>query len=108
MLFGHRNKFQIDLGDLQNEKERLATFLQSTLTISVKSENKLVLESEKLSITELQKTVTNYLHHHNLSRAYWASIQDHTIKINKFKGHEKKKEHKKSAPSQSITQSWGL
>jgi hypothetical protein len=110
MLFGYRNKLQVDLGDLQDEKEHLSSFLQSNLNVSVAPvENKIILDSEELSVLELQQTVTKYIHRHNLSRTHWVSSQDKTVKINKFKGTEKKKEkHKKSAPHQTLTQSWGL
>ena len=110
MLFGHKNRFQVDLGDLQNEKEHLASFLQSNLNVSVASaESKLVVDSEKLSVLELQQAVAKYIHRHNLSRTHWVSIQDKTVKINRFKGTDKKKEkHKKSSPHQSISQSWGI
>ena len=109
MLFGHKNKLQIDLGDLLNEKERLTSFLQSNLKVSVTPEkNKLILDSEKLSASELQKAVTEYVHRHNLSRAYYVSLEDKTVKINRFRSSEKKKEIKKSKASQSMTQTWGL
>ncbi len=109
MLFGHKNKLQIDLGDLQNEKERLTSFLQSNLKASVTSEkNRLVLDSEKLSAPELHKAITEYVHRHNLSRAYCVSLEDKTVKINKFRGSNKKKDSKKDNTSQSLTQTWGL
>lgn len=109
MLFGHKNRLQIDLGDLQNEKERLTNFLQSTLKVSVTSEkNRLVLDSEKLSPPELQKAITEYVHRHNLSRAYCVSLEDKTVKINRFRGSNKKRENKKGKPSQSMAQTWGL
>ena len=109
LLFGHKDKLQIDLGDLQNEKERLTIFLRSNLNASVDPvENKLILESEKLSVLELYHVVAKYIHRHNLSRSYWVSVQDKTVKINRFKGTEKKEKHNKSKPHQNITQSWGL
>jgi len=109
MLFGHKNKLQVDLGDLQNEKERLANFLQANLNTPVTSErDKLTLESEKLSISDLQKEVTKYVHRHNLSRAYWVSAEGKTVKFNRFRGHLKKKEKQKEQPTQGLTQSWGL
>ena len=110
MLFGRKNRLQVDLGDLQGEKERLTGFLQSSLNAEVaSSESKLVVESEKTSVVELKQAVEKYVHRHNLGRTHWVSIQDKTVKINRFKGAEKKKEkHGKSAPNQSMTQSWGL
>jgi hypothetical protein len=110
LLFGHKKRFQVDLGDLQNEKEHLVIFLHSNLNVPVTpTENKLILDSEKLSVIELQQAVTKYVHRHNLSRTHWVSAQNETVKINRFHGSEKKKEkHNKSAPHQNIAQSWGL
>ncbi len=109
MLFGHKNRFQVDFGDLQNEKEGLSNFLQSNLKVSVASdENKLIVNSEKLSVLELQQAVAKYVYRHNLSRTHWVSVQDKTVKINRFKGAKKKEKPKKSTPHQNVTQSWGL
>lgn len=108
MLFGHKNRLQVDVGDLQNEKEHLSNFLQSNLNVSVAPvENKLIVNSEKLSVLELQRVVAKYVYRHNFSRTHWVSVQDKTVKINRFKG-AKKEKHKKSTPHQNITQSWGL
>ena len=97
------------MGDLQNEKENLSNFLQSNLNVSVAPvENKLIVNSEKLSVLELQQIVAKYVYRHNLSRTHFVSIQDKTVKINRFKGAKKKEKHKKSTPHQNITQSWGL
>ena len=110
MLFGHKTRLQIDLGDLQNEKEHLSSFLQSNLNVSVAPVgNKLILNSEKLSAWELKQVVEKYVYRHNFSRTHWVSVQDKTVKINRFKGTTKKKEKlKKSMPHQTATQSWGL
>jgi hypothetical protein len=109
LLFGHKNRLQVDVGDLQNEKECLSNFLQSNLNVSVAPvENKLIVDSEKLSVLELQKVVAKYVYRHNFSRTHWVSVQDKTVKINRFKGAKKKEKHEKSTPHQNITQSWGL
>ena len=108
LLFGHKNRLQVDVGDLQNEKECLSNFLQSNLNVSVALvENKLIVNSEKLSVLELQQIVAKYVYRHNFSRTHWVSVQDKTVKINRFKG-AKKEKHKKSTPKENITQSWGL
>lgn len=97
------------MGDLQNEKECLSNFLQSNLNVSVAPvENKLIVNSEKLSVLELQQAVAKYVYRHNLSGTHWVSVQDKTVKINRFKGAKKKEKHKKNTPHQNITQSWGL
>jgi hypothetical protein len=103
-------KLKVDLGDLQNEKEHLSSFLQSSLKVSVVPvENKLIVNSEKLSVQELQRVVTKFVYHRNLSITHWVSIEGATIKINRFKSTAKKTEkHKKSTLHQTAAQSWGL
>lgn len=114
MLFGHRNNrreaLQLDLGDLQSEKEHLSSFLQSNLKVSVASvADKLTVSSGELSPQVLQQTVTKFIYHRNLNNTHWVSIEGTVIKINRFKGPEKKTEkHRKSTPHQTAVQSWGL
>ena len=112
LLFRHENKVerQVDLGDLDNEKERLSSFLQSNLQVSVtSSSNKLTVISENLSLRKLQRVVTKFIYHRNLNLTHWVSIEGTTVKINRFEGTAKKKEkHKKEAPHQTAIQSWGL
>jgi hypothetical protein len=114
LLFGHKNKaqteLQIDLGDLQNEKEHLITFLQLHLKISVAQvEDKLTVSSEKVSAQELQHAVTKFVYHQNLNGTHWVSLEGSTVKIKRFEGIDKKKEkHEKEPPHQTAAQSWGL
>jgi hypothetical protein len=114
LLFRHKNRnqieFQVDLGDLQNEKKHLSSFLQSNLKVSVVPlENKLTVNSEKLSTQELQRVVTKFVYHRNFNTTHWVSIEGTTVKINRFKGAAKKKEkHKKNTLHQTPAQSWGL
>jgi hypothetical protein len=114
LLFGHKNKpqarLQVDLGDLQNEKEQLTTFLQTHLDVSVSSvQDKLTVNSEKMSAQELQHAVTKFVYHRNLNNTHWVSTEGATVKINRFKGTDKKTEkNKKEPPHQTAAQSWGL
>ncbi len=114
MLFGHKNKpqmeLQVDLGDLQSEKENLTSFLQLHLKVSVSQvEDKLRVDSEKVSAQELQHVVTKFVYHRDLNGTHWVSVEGATVKINRFKGIDKKKEkHEKEPPHQTAAQSWGL
>ena len=114
MFFGHKNGSQIelrvDLGDLQNEKEQLTSFLQSHLQVSVSPHgNKLEVKSEKLSGQELRRVVTKFIYHRNFNNTHWVSVEGTTVKINRFKRTAKKTEkHKRSAPHQTEIQSWGI
>ena len=114
LLFRHkdrrRKELQVDLGDLQNEKEHLSSFLQSNFKVSVAPvKNKLTVNSEKLSAQELQRIVTKFVYHRNFNSTHWVSIEGTIVKINRFKGTAKKTEkHKKSTLHQTAAQSWGL
>ena len=111
MLFRHKNRLQVDLGDLQNEKEHLFSFLQSKLKVSVTPVgNKLTVNSEKLSARELQHVVTKFVYRRKFNSTHWVSIKGTTVKINRFKGKAKKNEkHKKNtSPHKTAIQSWGL
>jgi hypothetical protein len=114
LLFGHKNRrqieLQVDLGDLQNEKEQLSSFLQSNLKVSVVPVgNKLGVNSIGLSVQDLQRTVTKFIYHRNFNRTHWASIEGKTVKINRFEHAVKKKEKpKENALHQTAAQSWGL
>jgi hypothetical protein len=115
LLFGHKNKPQtklrVDLGDLKDEREHLSDFLESKLKVTVvQVGEKLGVSSEKLSAQELQRGVTKFVYHRNHNNTHWVSLEGTTVKINRFKGKEKKKEkHKKdTALHQTPTQSWGL
>ncbi len=118
MLFRHKDKpksehnveFHVELGDLENEREQLSSFLQSHLKVSVAtSGNKLKVNSEKLSLQELKHTVTKFVYHRNLNNTHWVSADGTTVKINAFKGKSNKKEKvKKDSLHQTAAQSWGL
>lgn len=114
LFFGRKNKSQtklhLDLGDLQNEKEQLSSFLQPKLKVSVSPYgDKLAVPSENLSAQELQRAVTKFVYHRNFNTTHWVSIKGTTIKINKFKETAKKKEkHEDKTHHQNLTESWGL
>jgi hypothetical protein len=114
LIFGNKNKpkkeLQVDLGDLQNEKEHLSSFLQLHLKVTVSSvEDKLGVDSEKVSLQELQHMVNKFVYHRNLNSTHWVSVKGATVKINKFEGIDKKKEKNvKEPPHQTAAQSWGL
>ena len=113
MFFGHKNKSQselkVDLGDLQNEKENLASFLQLHLKVLVsRVEDKLRVDSEKVSAQELQHVVNKFVYHQDLNNTHWVSAEGSTVKINRVKVIEKKEKPEKEPPHQTAAQSWGL
>src|ERR1035437_183715 len=102
-------ELQVDLGDLQNEKENLTSFLQLHLKVSVSQvEGNLRLDSENVSVQELQHVVTKFVYHRDLNGTHWVSVDGATVKINRFEVIEKKEKHEKEPPHQTAAQSWGL
>ncbi|MCW4006719.1 MAG: hypothetical protein NWF04_09045 [Candidatus Bathyarchaeota archaeon] len=91
MLFGHKNKLQVDLGELNDQKPLLQTFLQSNLktTITDAGTNKLTINSDALPPQELQRIVTKFIYKRNLNTKYYASTKGNTIKITPFKNAKK-------------------
>jgi len=113
LFFGHKNKPQselkVDFGDLQNEKENLTSFLQQHLKVSVSQvEEKLRVDSENVSLQELQHAVNKFVYHRDLNNTHWVSVEGETVKINRFKFVEKKEKPEKEPPHQTAAQSWGL
>ncbi len=101
MVFGsHKNKLQVDLGDLQDEKEHLTSFLHSNLKVdATSSQNRLSVESEKLSPQELQRIVNKFVYRRNLNGTHWVSLEGSVVKINKFKNAKKPEKNKKPGTS---------
>lgn len=112
MLFKHKDhQLKVDLGDLQGEKEKLASFLQSHLKIdTTPSKDGLTITPEGTSPTELKNAVNKFIYHRNLNGTHWVSLELDVVKINKFKSGKKPepKKHKKTPQHETITQSWGL
>ena len=113
MFFGPKNKpqneLQVDLGDLQNEKENLTIFLQLHIKVSVSQvEDKLKVDSKKVSVQELQHVVNKFVYHRDLNNTHWVSAEGATVKINKLNVIEEKEKHEKEPPHQTAAQSWGL
>jgi phosphoribosylformylglycinamidine (FGAM) synthase-like amidotransferase family enzyme len=113
LLFGHKNKpqskLQVDLGDLQNEKENLTNFLQLHLKVSISHvEGNLRVDSENMSVQELQHFVNKFVYHRDLNHTHWVSVEGSTVKINRFEVIEKKEKPEKEPPHQTAAQSWGL
>ena len=114
LIFGHKKSYtelQVDLGDLENEKEHLSSFLQKNLNLEAtdaSAQNKLTVKSEDLSAQELRRVVTKFVYHRKLNITHWVSVEGATVKINRFKNAKKKDKRKKDSLHQTAMQSWGL
>lgn len=114
LLFSHKNnpkvEFHVDLVDLQVEKENLSNFISLHLQVTViQAGDKLRVESEGVSLQDLQHVVNKFVYHRNLNTTHWVSAEGSTVRINRFEITDKKKEpHEKEPPHQTAAQSWGL
>jgi hypothetical protein len=113
LLFKHKDepqsKLHVDIGDLEDEKENLTKFLQTRLNTEVYSDKKKVsVDAGKVSMSDLHHAVKKFVYHRSLNTTHWVSIEGSTVKINRFKGRDKKAKKKKEQPHQTLTQSWGL
>lgn len=98
----------MDLGELENERESLSSFLRSNLKVDVTSNgNNVLVDSEKLSSQELKRFVNKFVYRRNLMNKYWVALEGGVVKINKFKGVEKQEKRKKEAtPPSTIKHGW--
>jgi len=108
LFFKRKRRLEVDLGELRDERESLSGFLRSALKVDVTSNgNKLLIDSEKLSLEELKRLVNKFVYHQNLSNMYWVALESNFIKINKFKGAKKPEERKKKVtPPSTIRHGW--
>ena len=97
MLFKKfKSQLQVDLGDLKDETERLSSFLRDTLKVEVTaSQNRLIVESEKLSPEELQKVVNKFVYRQHLNGTHWVSLDGSVVKIKQFDKAKKVEKNKK-------------
>jgi hypothetical protein len=103
LLFRRKNKLKVDMGELQDEKEHLSSFLRSSLKATVtSSDNKLLIESQGLPPQELKRLVSKFVYHQHLNNMYWIALEGGIVKIKKFKGAKEHKKHKKE-PTQPST-----
>ena len=99
----------MDLGDLDEEREHLNSFLNTKLKIAfTTAQNKLVSDSDGVSPQDLERVVNKFIYHRNLNSTHWVSLEKNTVKINTFKNKEKKHEKQKKGTTTpaTITHGW--
>jgi len=108
LFLRRKRKLKVDLGELNDERESLSSFLRSKLKVDVtSSDNKVLVHSENLSPKELKRMVNKFVYHRNLMNEYWVALESGVVKINKFKRSEKKeKRTKKGTPPSTVRHGW--
>jgi len=107
-LFSWRKKkLRVDVGDLMDEKDSLASYLRLTLKVEVACDARSVLVcSEDLSLEDLKKLVNKFVYHQRLNNKYWVALESGVVRISKFKEATKKKQSKEALPPSTIKHGW--
>lgn len=108
MFLRRKRKLKVDLGELEDERGSLSTFLRSELKVDATSSgNKVLVDSENLSSKELKRLVNKFVYRRNLMNKYWVALEGMVVKVNKFKHSEKEKRRKKKGtPPSTIKHGW--
>ncbi len=108
MFLRRRKKLEVDLGEIEDEREALSSFLKSKLKVDVIPRgNKILVNSENLSPKKLKRIVNKFVYHRNLMNEYWVSLKGSVVRINRFKDVEKHKKRKKETiPPSIIKHGW--
>lgn len=97
----------MDLGELEDERESLSSFLRSKLKVDVASKgNRVLVDSEKLSSEELKRTVNKFVYRRNLMNKYWVALEGDVVKIRKFERSKKRKKSGREVPPSIIRHDW--
>ena len=100
MPFGSKKTPEVDLSDFEEEKEKLASFVNSKLkTNATCTQTRLTVDSEKITPDELGHAVTKFLYHQHLNQTYYVSTNGSGVKIHRFKNAKKPEKQRKHGTS---------
>lgn len=86
----------MDLGELEDERESLSSFLRTTLKVEVTSDgNNVSVDSEKLSPQELKRLVSKFIYHRRLNNEYWVALEGGAVKIKSLRAKRKVKNERR-------------
>lgn len=98
---------KVDMGDLDEEKENLASFLlkQFKLNSSIIREG-LELNMSDVSSYALAREVTKFVYRKNLNSTHWVEVENNVVKINRFKHQKPVKKNKHPTTASTIKHGW--
>jgi hypothetical protein len=106
-LFSGRRKLKVDWGELADEKENLSSFLCKTLNEKITSDDHhLLVDSEKLSVQNLQSAVNKFIYHRHLNNRYWVALEGGAVRIHRFKEKKNEKRKKPTTTPSTIKHGW--
>ena len=102
-----KKKLKVDLGELENERESLSSFLRSKLKADVTLRgNKIFVDSDFSSSSELKRLVNKFVYHRNLNHKYWVALEGNVVKLHKFKRSETKGKQNEGITPSTIKHGW--
>jgi hypothetical protein len=106
-LFSGRKKLKVNWAELEDEKERLSSFLGKSLNENVASDShNLLVDSEKLSAQDLKELVSKFIYHRHLNNDYWVALEGSAVKIHRFKQKKSEKRKRPPTPPSTIKHGW--
>lgn len=108
LFLRRKRKLEVDMSELEDEKESLSSYLRSHLKVDVTSSgNRVLVDSEKLSPQELKRLVNKFVYHRNINNMYWVALESGVVKLNKFEAVKKREKRKKeTTPPSTIKHGW--
>jgi hypothetical protein len=98
---------KVDVGDLDGEKENLADFLHSQFSLNSKLTSwGLELNMEEASTFTVARGVTKFVYRKNLNGTHWVTVENDTVKINRFKHQKAEKKNKHPTTASTIRHGW--
>lgn len=98
---------KVDMGDLDGEKENLANFLRNQFTVNSKLTSwGLELNMEEASTFTVARGVTKFVYRKNLNSTHWVTVENNTVKINRFKHQKAEKKNKHPTTASTIRHGW--
>ncbi len=98
---------KVDIGDLDDEIENLARFLNSQFKLnSSKIHGGLALNMDDVSTYALARMVTKFVYRKNLNGTHWVNVKNNVVKINRFKPQKKVKTNKHPTTASTIHHGW--
>lgn len=95
------------MGDLDEEKESLAKFLQTQfkLNSSIIREG-LELSMDDVSTFALARDVTKFVYRKHLNGTHWVDVKNNVVKINRFEHKKEAKKNKHPTTASTIKHGW--
>jgi hypothetical protein len=105
-MFSFRKKLKVDLSELDDQKERLSSFLRQTFNLEVTSDGHNLSIDSELPAQELERQVNKFIYHRHLNNKYWVALEHGAVRIHRFKEKKIEKQKKRTTPPSTIKHGW--